>query len=495
MQIVLTTTECVPFAKTGGLADVCGALPRELAARGHDVSVWMPAFRQVHAAGLPIDDTGLSCSVPVGTKQVDARILRSTLPESDVPVYFIAQDHYFDRSGLYQDGDQDYRDNCERFVFFCRAVIESLPLLGLQPDLIHANDWQTGLIPAYLRTEYADQRGFEQIATLFTIHNLAYQGDFWHWDMVLTGIDWKYFNWRQMEFYGNLNLLKTGLVFADRINTVSPRYAREIQTPELGCGMHELLAHRSDDLSGIINGVDYQVWNPATDPYLAANYDVQSYAEGKRVCKAALQAELGLPEAPQIPLIGLVGRLVDQKGLDLVAQVMQEWVQTADVQWAILGTGQQKYQEWLERLAAEHPDRVGVRIGYSNELAHRIEAGADLFLMPSRYEPCGLNQLYSLRYGTVPVVRETGGLADTVVDAQEATWDDSTATGFVFRDYEARSLSETLWRACETYSDATKWSQLVTTGMEQDWSWSASAAQYETLYAATRDSRTHPLQA
>lgn len=485
MNIVLATSEAVPFAKTGGLADVSGALPAEIARLGHSVTLFLPAYRCARQAGIPIEQTGIQVTVPIGSKRVAGRLLASKLPGSDVPVYLVEQDDYFDRGELYGGGGGDYVDNCERFVFFSRAVLEALRYLNLQVDLLHVNDWQTSLIPVYLKLEYRGLPGYEQVASLLTIHNMAYQGQFWHWDMLLTGLDWKYFNWQQMEFYGKLNLLKSGIVFADAINTVSPRYAEEIQSSELGCGLEGVLRHRRAVLSGIINGVDYRVWNPATDPHLAQNYGPESVREGKAACKAALQAEMGLAQEPAVPLIGLVGRLVDQKGIDLVAQVAQDWLQTTEAQWVLLGTGEPKYEQLFQRLAERHPRRFAVRVGYSDPLAHQIEAGADMFLMPSRFEPCGLNQLYSLKYGTVPVVRATGGLADTIVDASEETFAAGTANGFSFTKDDALALAQTLHRAINTYQQPPVWDALVQTGMRQDWSWTRSAKQYVELYKNT----------
>ncbi|HVX64222.1 MAG TPA: glycogen synthase GlgA [Pirellulales bacterium] len=496
MNILLATSEAVPFAKTGGLADVSAALPLELSRLGHRPTVILPAYRRALECGQPIESTGIDVSVQIGSKTVDGLLLKSQLPDSDVPVYLVQQDDYFNRDELYGIDGSDYVDNCERFVFFCRAVLEAIRLLQLDVDVLHANDWQTGLLPAYLKVEYRTTPGYERIASLFTIHNLAYQGTFWHWDMLLTGLDWKYFNWHQMEFYGKLNLMKTGLVFADAINTVSPRYAEEIQRPPLGCGLEGVLQQRHDVLSGIINGVDYGTWDPAVDPQLAMNYDASSAAEGKAACKAALQSELGLPVLPRTPVIGLISRLADQKGLDLVAGVIQDWVRTTDVQWTILGSGDPKYQQLLGTLAERYPQRVAARLSFSDALAHRIEAGADMFLMPSRYEPCGLNQLYSLKYGTVPVVRATGGLADTIVDTSRETLADGTATGFSFREYEMLALSETLRRAVEAYNEPETWSQLVRSGMQQDWSWSRSARQYVDLYQSiAAQARTRPYSA
>jgi len=400
-------------------------------------------------------------------------------------VILVEQDDYFDRDQLYQEDGEDYKDNCERFVFYCRAVMELIRLLELPVDVIHCNDWQTGLLPAFLRIEYQHAREYEDIVTVMTIHNMAYQGQFWHWDMLLTGLDWKYFNWRQMEFWGNLNLLKTGLIFADAVTTVSPRYAEEIQSQPMGCGLEGVLQQRSLDMTGIINGVDYSIWNPATDPHLAANFDVSNWQTGKAACKAALQRELGLAEAPNTPLLGFVGRLADQKGLDLLADVMRKWAGDLDVQWAILGTGDPRYHKLLSDLAAQYPGKIGLSLAFSDALAHRIEAGVDMFMMPSRFEPCGLNQLYSLKYGSLPVVRSTGGLADTVCDATADAVAAAQANGFSFDEYEPQALEQTLARAVAMYrNQPNTWQQVVETAMRQDWSWEASAAKYADLYAS-----------
>jgi starch synthase len=490
VKILVATSEAVPFAKTGGLADVCGALPLELARLGHEPTLIMPAYRQVFLAGLPIEPVGIPLQVPVGQKMVTGRLLRSMLPiggsiGGSVPVYFVEQPQYFDRDYLYGTGLQDYRDNCERFVFFSRAVLDIIGRLGLGIDVLHVHDWQSSLIPAYLKIEYRNRPGYEKIASLLTIHNLSYQGTFWHWDMLLTGLDWKYFNWRQMEFFGNLNLLKTGLVFADSINTVSPRYAEEIQSAPLGCGLEGVLQHRRSVLSGILNGVDYGQWNPASDVHLPARYGPQNVREGKAADKAALQAELNLPRDPNVPLLAFVGRLVEQKGIDLVAQVMQEWLLTSRAQWVILGTGDAKFQEQLALLAQRFPQKVAVRFQFSDPLAHRIEAAADLFLMPSRFEPCGLSQMYSLKYGTVPVVRVTGGLADTIVDTTEETLAAGSANGFTFYEPTSHGLSSTLKRALAYFARPDAWLRLMTNGMTEDWSWTKSAKQYVDLYATT----------
>lgn len=484
MKILIATSEAVPFAKTGGLADVCGSLPIELEKLGHEPIVILPAHQQARSAGIAIESTGVEVGATIGSKFVEGRILRSELPGSSVPVYLVDQPDYFDRAGLYQENGEDYRDNCERFVFFNRAVLEAIRGLNLQVDVLHANDWQTGLLPAYLKAEYRGVPGYEHIGSLFTIHNMAYQGLFWHWDMLLTGLDWKYFNWQQMEFFGNLNLLKTGLTFADRLNTVSPRYAEEIQTAPLGCGLEGVLQNRRDVLSGIVNGVDYREWNPATDPNLPAPFGPDSL-DGKKICKARLQQALGLPARPEVPLVAFIGRLAEQKGIDLLASVVRDWVLSHDVQWVILGTGDAAYQEAFSMLAGRFPQKVAARLEFSDAMAHQIEAGADIFAMPSRFEPCGLNQLYSLKYGTVPVVRATGGLVDTIVDANDKNLAAGTATGFCFGEYSSFSLAEALERACKAFANGEIWRRLMETGMRQDWSWAASARQYDELYRAT----------
>ena len=481
MRILFATSELVPFAKTGGLADVSGALPIALSELGHECFVVMPAYREAIESGWPNSHLEVEFEVPIGNKHVCGRFLRSTLPGSKVPVFLVEQDDYYDRPQLYGEHGLDYRDNCERFVFFCRSVMEAIRLLDLNVDILHCNDWQTGLIPAYLKTEYCHDPCYERIGSLMTIHNMAYQGRFWHWDMLLTGIDWKHFNWHQMEFWGDLNLLKTGIVFADAINTVSPQYAQEIQQAPLGCGLEDVLKQRQSVLHGILNGVDYTAWNPQDDDKLACKYEVKDWKVGKAAAKRALGSEVNLPVADDIPLVGMIGRLADQKGFDLVAEVLPAWLER-DVQWVVLGCGDPKYHDLLTHLAAQRPDKVSVHLEFSESLAHRIEAAADMFLMPSRYEPCGLNQLYSLRYGTVPIVRATGGLADTIVDAHEPAITDGTATGFSFDAYRPEELDHTLHRAVEAFHQKSLWAQLVEAGMRQDWSWSRSARQYADLY-------------
>lgn len=492
MNILLASSEVAPLAKTGGLADVAGALPRALARLGHEVAIVMPAYRQAKQCGLPIEFLNLRFDIPIGHKIVRGQLLRTYLPGGEVPVYLVEQDDYFDRTELYGERGEAYKDNCERFVFFSRAALEIIRMLRLGIEVVHCNDWQTGLIPALLETEYLHASSYERVGSLMTIHNLAYQGLFWHWDMALTGLDWKYFNLHQMEFYGQLNLLKTGLVFADAISTVSHTYAQEIQTPEQGCGLEGLLQGRANVLHGITNGVDYDIWNPATDGRIAQKYDATNWQQGKAACKAALQREFKLPESG-CPIFGFVGRLVEQKGWDLLAELMPRWLREEDVQWVVLGTGDPKFEEFIRQLAAEYPYRLSARLQFSEALAHQVEAGSDMFLMPSRFEPCGLNQLYSLKYGAVPVVRATGGLADTVRDLTPESMDAGNATGFSFEHYHVAELEWALRRALDTYRNRPDlWRQVVENGMKQDWSWSRSAHEYEALY---RQVAQHKLEA
>jgi starch synthase len=497
-KLLLAASEVVPFAKTGGLADVAGSLPRALSRRGWQCAIALPLYNSAWASKVPLVRTDHTFAVPIGNRSVSGALWQATLPDSSVMVYLIEQPEYFERDypaqgrGLYQftlPGGQkrDYPDNCERFLFFCRAVLELLRLIDYWPDVLHINDWQTGLVPVYLREVYHSQPNYDRLRTLFTIHNIAYQGQFWHWDMLLTGLDWRLFNYRQLEFYGQLNFLKAGIVFADMISTVSPTYAKEIQTPYYGCGLEGVLAERRERLFGIVNGVDYSMWNPATDTHLAANYDVETVAERKPLCKAALQRRYGLPEQPRTPLLGMVARLVEQKGLDLVGKAAAPLLQRG-VQLVLLGEGDAAYHRMLLDLRARFPDRIGVVFGFDDALAHQIEAGADIFLMPSQYEPAGLNQLYSLKYGTVPVVRATGGLADTITDYTPQTAEAGTATGFCFLSYTPAALLRTIQRALELYRvSPEKWLALMRTGMRQDWSWDRIAAEYENLYLRVKD--------
>lgn len=494
MRVILASSEVVPFAKTGGLADVAGVLPRELEKLGHDVSVFLPAYQSIDRKHHEIKTTNVSFEIQIGDRLVAGKLLEAVLPDSQVKVFLVEQPGYFNRETFYGQSGKDFPDNCERFTFFCRAVLESLIQMDTAPDLIHLNDWQTGLIPAFLKTDYNHHSCFEKTRTLITIHNLAYQGLFDYEKMAVAGLPAEYFNWRQVEFHGKMNLLKTGIVFADMINTVSPTYAKEIRESEQGCGLEGVLQERAGQLAGILNGIDVTDWNPAIDPFIEENFssdfDVSVGNSGKLACKRELQKEANLNQEIDTPLIGIVGRLASQKGWSLIVPVMKQFLESTNAQWIVLGTGDPSYHHQLENLQQKYPDKLGLNLGFSNEFAHRIEAGSDMFLMPSQYEPCGLNQMYSMAYGTVPIVRRTGGLADTVVNATHETCEYGTANGFSFDEFSEEALCLTLKSALQMYNDHRLiWNQLMQTGMKRDWSWRRSAKQYEELYHRTIENK------
>jgi starch synthase len=453
----------------------------------------MPFYRAVRTGKHPIERTGAVIPVKVGTRTLACRLFRGTLPNSAVPIYFVEAPEYFDRDdpaagrGLYQQAmpggyKADYPDNAERFAFFSRAVLEAIPHLGFLPDVVHANDWQTGLVPVYLAEEFRPRPGYGHVRSVFTVHNIAYQGMFSRDVMAVTGLPGWLYNPAQLEYHGHLNFLKAGIVFADAVNTVSPTYAREVQTAEFGCGLEGLLQETASKLSGIVNGVDYGVWDPAADPHLPARYDAATVFDRKPASKAALQERFGLPADPTKPVLGMVARLVSQKGVDLVLSAAPGFLDLG-CQLVFLGEGDPEYHNELQQFHARHADKVGLYLGFSEALAHLVEAGSDLFLMPSRYEPSGLNQLYSLKYGTPPVVRATGGLADTIVGATEETLAAGTATGFSFGAYTAHALYETVKWAVTLYRDRpADFRKVVRTAMTQDWGWDRSAAEYERLY-------------
>jgi starch synthase len=481
LRVLMVASEVSPFAKTGGLGDVAAALPRALRALGHDVRVLMPRYRGVERHAAAIRTIVPRLEVPVGDRLVGGALL-GTETSGGVPVYFLQQDQYFDRDGVYGGGDADYPDNCERFVFFCRGAIEALIALdgidrdAWRPQVVHANDWQTGLLPVYLRTVYRDHPALASIPTAFTIHNLAFQGVFWHHDMPLTGLGWDLFTPAGIEFYGKLNFLKGGLVFSDLLTTVSRTYAAEIRTPEFGNGLDGVLEERSADLYGVVNGIDYEQWNPAKDSALARPYSAGE-PEGKAVCREALRRELGLDEGPG-PLVAIVTRLAWQKGMDLALEGLPGMLD-AGCRVALLGSGETPLEEAWTQAASDHPGQVAVRLGYDTELASRLYAGGDCFLMPSRYEPCGLAQLIALRYGAVPVVRRTGGLADTVTEFDAVR---RTGTGFLFDALSADALVEAVRRAAAVWERPELWGALVKNAMTEDFSWDASARGYAALY-------------
>lgn len=493
MKILLAASEVVGFAKTGGLADVAGSLPRALARHGHQIAVIMPLYRAVRTGRVPIERTDGVLSVPIGSQILACRLYRATLPQSDVPIFFVEAPQYFERDdpgtgkGLYQQSmpggyKADYPDNAERFTFFSRAVLESIAHIGFVPDLIHANDWQTGLVPVFANEVYRQVPGIAHLKTVFTIHNIAYQGMFGRDVMNLTGLPGYLFNHAQLEFHGYFNFMKSGIVYADAVNTVSPTYAREIQTAEYGCGLEGLLGQNRHKLSGIVNGVDYREWNPSLDRHLPQMYTVDSFESGKAAAKAELQRRVHIPIEPHRPLLGLVARLVSQKGIDLVTAAAPGFLDLG-CQIVLLGDGDPEFHSELQQFRDRHPDRVGIYLGFNEGLAHLIEAGADLFLMPSRYEPSGLNQLYSLKYGTPPVVRATGGLADTIVNATDVNIEAGIATGFSFHDYTAHALYETVRWALGIYRERPNdFRKIIRTAMTVDWSWERSAHQYSDLY-------------
>jgi starch synthase len=482
LRVLIIASEVAPFAKTGGLADVAGALPRALLRLGHDVRILLPKYRGAEAHAGDPRVVVPAIRVPLADRSTEGALLEGRAA-SGVPVYLLEQEHYYNRDNLYGTVDGDYWDNCERFVFFCRATLEGLVRLDgaragtrWQPQLIHANDWQTGLVPVYLRTLYRDHPVLGRLATVFTIHNLAYQGVFWHYDMPMTGLGWDLFTPAGLEFYGKLNFLKGGLIFSDLLTTVSRTYAREIRTAAFGNGLEGVLEDRSPDLHGVINGIDYELLDPQKDPAIAHPYSAED-PEPKAVCRETLRRELGLEDAAG-PVIGIVTRLAEQKGMDLVLGALPG-ILAEGAQLVVLGSGDAPLEEAFRAAAAAHPGQVAVRTGYDDDLARRIYAGSDVFLMPSRYEPCGLGQLIALRYGGAPVVRRTGGLADTVAEFDPAR---RTGTGFLFDTFTADALLAAVRRAAATYRQPVVWRALVHNAMAKDFSWDASAREYVTLY-------------
>ncbi len=475
MKILFAASEVVPFAKTGGLADVAASLPSALKALGHDVRVIMPRYRSVGKSGVSLKETGKTVEIRVGKKIHTGSFALAELP-SGVPVYLVGYDPYFDRKGFYGTGKGDYPDNASRFIFFSQAILEAVKTLDFVPDILHLNDWQTALAALYLKTGRGIASSHE-IASVFTLHNLGYQGLFERETMPLTGLGWEMFTPRGIEFYGKVNFLKAGLIAADRITTVSRRYAEEIRTVEYGCGLEGVLQERSRDLVGILNGVDYSCWDPKIDPLIPAPYSPESL-EGKADCKSALMKEFGLRGPQTRPLIGCVSRLTGQKGFDLIVESAEK-LSAMDLSLVVLGDGEEKYRKGLAALSDAFPDRFGLRVGYDESLAHLIEAGADFFLMPSRYEPCGLNQMYSLKYGTVPIVRATGGLDDTILPFETGR---GTGNGFKFSDYSSDALLETLQDALTVFRSPADWNRLRANAMACDFSWERSAREYSKLY-------------
>ncbi len=476
LRILHAASEAVPLVKTGGLADVVGALPQALKAMGHDVRVVIPGYRKAIAAAEKLGLTWGAHSMTIESGGVDHRLGVGTVEIGGVPVHLLACNELFDRDGIYgPSASNDYQDNARRFAVFSKGALALPGYLNWTPHVVHAHDWQTGLIPALL------ERGFNQALpatrSLFTIHNIAYQGAFWHFDMKLTGLDWALFNPLHLEHYGRLNLLKAGMVFADRITTVSRRYAEEIQLAEYAFGLEAVTRGHSYKLSGIVNGIDSDAWNPAKDKHLPANFDVKKLA-GKKICRERLRNETGLVPDKRACLVSVVSRLVEQKGIDLIAEAVEPYILSGRMQLLVLGSGDVHLEHRLSQLQARHPGWVHAWYGYNEPLAHRIIAGSDMFLMPSRTEPCGLTQLYSLRYGTLPLVRHTGGLADTVIDVAAAD-----GNGFTFGPIDLGHFSSVLDRALGLYEHfPAEWKAAMKRGMQADWSWETVAKEYDALY-------------
>ncbi len=473
-KILFVTSEAHPLIKTGGLADVSGSLPKALSELGEDVRIIMPNYQAIKTT----EEVRYLSTVYVNNYAVN--ILETRLPDTGVIVWLVDCPEFFNFPGnpYVDEHGKPWANSAERFALFCRVTVEvamNRSWLDWKPDIVHCNDWQSGLVPALLSLEYS------RPAIVFTIHNMAYQGIFPKSTYLSLNLPGQLWNPNGIEFHDMLSFLKGGLVYSDRITTVSPTYAKEIQTAEFGYGLEGLLSYRKDFLSGIINGIDTDHWNPETDTNISETFNRLSINK-KLLNKTALQEKLSLPVDKSIPVFGLISRLVEQKGIDLILECLPEML-TQPLQFVLLGSGSKSFEQRLHNFAESHPDKISITIGYDETLAHMIEAGADVFLMPSRFEPCGLNQIYSQRYGTIPIVRKTGGLADTVVDTVPETLNNHTATGFVFNEASAGTLMEAIKRSLILYNHPKTWRQLQTNGMQKDYSWSKSAKQYMTLYS------------
>ncbi len=482
MRIVFASSEMTPFARTGSLGDVAGSLPVTLAKLGHELVVFLPKYKVIRVEKHRLVRRPERIQVPLGHGVEEGELWEREL--NGVRVLFLGHEGFYGRAGLYQEEGEDYPDNAERFIFFCRGILETLRVLGWTPEIIHCNDWQTSLIPAYLKTVYRKESLFTGVATLLAIHNLGYQGLFPAETFPLTGLPPELFTPRGMEFWGKVNFLKVGLVYADLLTTVSSRYSQEIQTPEFGYGLDGLLRERAADLFGILNGVDYQDWNPRTDPYLVVNYSSEEL-KGKAACKRDLQEVMGLPSRGEVPLLGVISRLAYQKGIDLIAQIAEDLL-ILDLQIVLLGRGEVEMERTFQSLQQKFPSKLGVRIGFDVALSHKIEAGADTFLMPSRYEPCGLHQMYSLAYGTIPIVRATGGLDDTITPFDPIT---GTGNGFKFLHADPEELLQTIRRAIALFRQKVLWTRLMQNAMTTDFSWERSAREYVRLYQLALERR------
>ena len=477
LKILFLSPEAVPFAKTGGLADVAGSLPGALKRSGMDIRSVLPFYGTVREGDFEISPLLDKLEVPLGNEFLQTKVFETRSHE--VPFYLIDREDLYHRPNLYGDPAGDYYDNVERFSFFSHAALRVIQNIGFKPDVVHCHDWQTGLVPALLRGPYKNSLDLSGISTVFTIHNIGYQGVFPKEKLVITGLPRdEFFRMESLEFWGNISLLKAGIVYADAITTVSKKYAKEIQTPEYGMGMEGILQARGASLHGILNGVDYSLWDPRHDPHIPSHYSPQKES-GKGRCKEALIKEMGLDESLKSrPLLGVISRLDGQKGFDLLVALLKDLL-SLDVGLVVLGSGDENIQKAIEEAAERHPGRVGLFMGFNEPLAHRIMAGADIFLIPSRYEPCGLTQMYALRYGTVPVVRATGGLDDTIVQFDPKT---KKGNGFKFGPFHAKAFFNAIKEAVDCFQVPKTWHTLMLNGMNEDFSWDRSAEQYLELY-------------
>ncbi len=473
MNILFISPEVFPFAKTGGLADVAGALPEAIAKKGHKSSTILPFFQVVKKNGFKPSVFKKDISVRINDREEFFNLL--LLKHNGVDVYFIEKNEYYDREFLYGTPQGDYQDNAFRFCFYAKAILASIPYIGRQ-DILHCNDWQSGLVPLYIKTHHKDDPLFSKTKILFTIHNMAYQGIFPKDVVPYLDISWDLFNPSGVEFWDKLSFMKTGIVFSDAISTVSKGYAKEILTPEFGCGLDGLLRSREKDLYGILNGVDYSVWNPGVDKFIAKKFDGKDLS-GKAECKKDLAETLGIKYNANRPILAMITRFAEQKGIDLVVNIMKDILKDSD--FVILGFGDEKYNKILQDMAKKYKGKVGVSIKFDNALSHKIEAGADMFLMPSRYEPCGLNQMYSLKYATVPVVRAVGGLDDTIQNFNTVT---KKGNGFKFKEANNEALSGAIKDAAAVFKNKKLWDELLKNCVSCDYSWDSSAEQYLKLY-------------
>ena len=477
MRVAMFASEMVPYVKTGGLADVIGSLPRALSQNVDNIDVFIPYYREIERQKLPLKKMQFEFKIRIGARSHKGAVfeLKTDLPNHNV--YLVDNFHFFrSRSQLYVKNGKDYKDNLARFVFFCRGALEIVEYLSSLKiyDVFHMHDWQTALICLYTKLSSSFQNN--PPVKIFTIHNLAYQGKFSPSQFRLLGVDTTFY--RYLEFWEKFSLMKAGIIFSDKITTVSPTYAQEIQTEEFGAGLNRLILQNKSKLFGILNGVDYSVWNPKTDPYIPSDYSVNSL-DGKQICKTRLQQHFLLPENPEIPILSVISRLTWQKGMELILKVISRLIEQNQVQFILLGVGDPKLEKQFKELGRRYPSKTGIALTYNDYLAHQIEAGADMFLMPSRYEPCGLNDKYSLRYGTVPIAYKTGGLADSIIDYNTDT---GNSTGFLFDTYDESHFLEAIETALKVFQSKHEWRQLMRRGMQQDFSWRNSANAYFKLY-------------